>query len=89
MLAGSVLTATVGAAGSAVLWASGHADPVVCAIVFGAPAGLVLAISRLVRRAGQAAPAEVHHHYTGTVHQDQRTTHTSTRGVWARTNNQQ
>ncbi|GGX42991.1 hypothetical protein [Streptomyces fructofermentans] len=85
MLTGSVLTATVGGAATAVLWASGHADPAVCAIVFGAPAVLVLALGRFVRRMGEAAPEEHHHHYTGPVHQDHTEVHSTTRGVWART----
>ena len=72
MLSASVLTVAVGGSASLVLWASGLADPTVCAIVFGAPAGLVLALGRLVKRAGEAVPAEHHHHYNGPVHQDQR-----------------
>lgn len=79
MLSGSVLTVAVGGAGSLVMYASGYADPVVCAIVFGAPAALVLALSRLMRRAKDVLPAEHHHHYRGPVHQDQRnvTNHSS------------
>lgn len=89
MLSGGVATVLVGGAASLVMVASGHADPVVCAIVLGAPTTLALAIARVLRRAKTALPDEHHHHYTGTVIQDQRTTHTSTRGVWARTTNQQ
>ncbi|AVH61575.1 hypothetical protein C4B68_34080 [Streptomyces dengpaensis] len=89
MLSGGVATVLVGGAASLVMLASGHADPTVCAIIFGAPAGLVLALSRLVKRAKESQPDEHHHHYNGTVYQDQRHTHTSTRGVWAKTNNQQ
>lgn len=87
MLSGSVLTATLGGSATAILWASGHADPAVVATVFGAPAFLALAIARLLKRAKDAVPADVHHHYNGTVHQQ--TTHSSTRGVWARTDNRQ
>lgn len=72
MLTGSVLTVAVGGTGSLVMLASGYADPVVCAIVFGAPAVLVLAIGRLLGRARGVLPAEHHHHYSGPVHQDQR-----------------
>lgn len=87
MLSGSVLTATLGGSATAILWASGHADPAVVATVFGAPAFLALAIARLLKRAKDAVPPDVHHHYNGPVHQQ--TTHSSTRGVWARTDNRQ
>jgi hypothetical protein len=89
MLSASVLIATGGGATTAILWASGYANPAVIAVVFGAPTALVLALGRLAKRAKQAMPDEHHHHYTGTVIQDQRHTHTSTRGVWAKTTNQQ
>ena len=89
MLSGSVLTATLGGSATAILWASGHADPAVVATVFGAPAFLTLAIARLLRRAKDALPTEIHQHYTGTVYQDQRTQHSRTSGVWAKTTNQQ
>lgn len=89
MLSCSVLTATLGGSATAILWASGHADPAVVATVFGAPAFLVLAVARLLRRARDAAPAEIHHHYTGTVYQDQREQHSKTTAVWARNTNQQ
>jgi hypothetical protein len=59
----------------------GRAGP----LVFGAPTALVLAISRLVKRA--KPEPDVHHHYSGPV--DQRHVQTTTRGVWAKTNNQQ
>lgn len=64
MLSGSVLTATLGGSATAILWASGHADPAVVATVFGAPAFLVLAVARLLRRAKGVLPEEHHHHYT-------------------------
>ncbi|MFF1547136.1 hypothetical protein [Streptomyces sp. NPDC058291] len=87
MLSGSVLTATLGGSATAILWASGHADPAVVAVVFGAPAFLALAIARLLKRAKDAAPPDVHHHYNGPVtHQ---TTHSRTTGVWAKTDNRQ
>ncbi|MBA2951604.1 hypothetical protein [Streptomyces himalayensis] len=88
MLSGSVLTAVVGGSATAILWASGGADPIVVAMVFGAPAALVLALSRLVKRAKGVLPDEHHHHYDGPVYQDQRSTSSTTRGVWAKTNNQ-
>lgn len=72
MLSGSVLTATVGGATTAILWASGHADPVVVGIIFGAPAAALLALGRVMKRAKGVLPDEHHHHYSGPVHQDQR-----------------
>jgi hypothetical protein len=36
----------------------------------------------------EAAPAEIHQHYTGTVIQDQRSLNTTTRGIVAHTRNQ-
>lgn len=89
MLSGSVLTATVGGATTAILWASGHADPAVIAAVFGAPAVFVLALARLAKRAKGVLPEQHIHQYEGTVYQDQRNVHSSTRGVWAKTNNTQ
>ncbi|GAA2629739.1 hypothetical protein [Streptomyces axinellae] len=88
MLAGSALTVAVGGAATGILWASGNADPVVVGLIAGAPPALLLALTRVLRHAketAEAMPVEHHHHYTGPVHQDQR--HSSTRGVWARTNN--
>jgi hypothetical protein len=89
MLGASVLIAVSGGSTAGILWASGYANPAVVALVFGAPTALALAIGRVMKRAKEAAPAEIHQHYTGTVYQDQRHTHSSTRGVWAKTNNQQ
>lgn len=88
----SLATVPPGLIGVAAMLASGYADPWVVGMVCAAPAALaipVLALARLIRGAKEAAPPEVHHHYAGPVHQEQRHTHTSTRGVWARTNNQQ
>jgi len=80
MLSASVLTVAVGGSASLIMYASGYADPVVCAIVFGLPVALVLALGRLVRRAKDALPAEHHHHYSATVHQDQR--NVTSRSSW-------
>jgi hypothetical protein len=87
MIGVSVVIAVTGGATTAVLWVSHYANPAVIALVFGAPTALVLAIGRLLRGA-KPAP-DVHHHYEGPVYQDQRNVHSSTRGVWAKTNNQQ
>jgi acetylornithine deacetylase/succinyl-diaminopimelate desuccinylase-like protein len=87
MLGASVLIAVSGGSTTAVLWASGYANPTVVALVFGAPTALALALGRVMKRVKEATPDVHHHHYTG--HVDQRTVHTKTTGVWARTNNQQ
>ncbi|MEG8275755.1 hypothetical protein [Streptomyces sp. AHA2] len=87
MLGASVLIATSGGATTAVLWASGYANPAVVALVFGAPTALALAIGRVMKRAKDTTPDVHHHHYAGPV--DQRTVHSRTRGVWAKTTNQQ
>ncbi|MEU0818920.1 hypothetical protein [Streptomyces mirabilis] len=89
MLSGGLASLPLGVAASLVLWASGHADPTVIAVICAAPTTLIFALSRLVKRAKEAAPDEIHNHYSGPVYQDQRNVHTSTRGVWAKTNNQQ
>lgn len=94
MLSGSLLTVAAGGAATGILWASGNADPTVIAFIAATPVGLavpILALSRLIKRAKQAAealPAEHHHHYNAMVVQDHRTTTTHTRGVWATTRNQ-
>lgn len=91
MLAGGATSLMVGGSASLVMLASGYADPAVCAIVFGAPTVLVLAIARLARRAKEvveAAPAPVHHHYNGNVTVDQRSIHAQNRGLIANTRNE-
>ncbi|EST25798.1 hypothetical protein [Streptomyces roseochromogenus] len=87
MLTGGASVSMVGLTAAVVMYVSQTANPVVCAIVFGAPTALVLALARLAKRS-QPAP-DVHQHYTGPVYQDQRNVHTTTRGVWAKTTNQQ
>lgn len=88
MLSGSVLTVAVGGTSSLVMYASGYADPVVCAIVFGAPAALILAISRLLSRAKGVLPDEHHHHYSGPVHQQHQTVTNQNRWLGRSTTNQ-
>lgn len=88
MLSASVATLPPGAIAIGVMLASGYADPVVIGMICAAPAVVavpILAIARLLR--GAKPEPEVHQHFHGTVHQQ--TTHSSTRGVWARTDNQQ
>ncbi|MGW3401201.1 hypothetical protein [Streptomyces zhihengii] len=93
MLSGSVLTLAAGGAASGLLFASGYADPTTVALIAAAPIGLaapILAISWVIKHAKAAAaalPAEQHHHYTGTVHQDQRTVNSTNLGLWASTRN--
>lgn len=90
MLSASVATIPPGAIAIGVMLASGYANPTVIGMICAAPAAVavpIFAFARLLRSAKDAAPTEIHQHYTGTVIQDQRTTHTSTHGVWARTNN--
>lgn len=90
----SLATVPPGLIAVAVMVASEHANPTVIGMICAAPAALavpILAIARLLRGAkdvAQAAPPEIHQHYTGHVYQDQRSTHSSTRGVWAKTVNQ-
>jgi hypothetical protein len=91
MLAGGGMSFLVCGGIALVMWASQSADPVVCGIVFGAPTALALALGRLFGRAKaaiEAAPAPVHHHYNGDVHQDQRSMESKNYGVIANTRNQ-
>ncbi|MGW2223820.1 hypothetical protein [Streptomyces formicae] len=87
MIAGGFLSLCVGGAGSALLYFSGTADPVVVGLLTAAPPAAFLSVRALVRGFRQAAPPEIHNHYDGTVYQDQRHVHSSTRGMWAKTNN--
>jgi hypothetical protein len=91
MLSAGLASLPIGAAATGILWASGNADPAVVALICAAPTTLVLALSRLMKRAKEtveAAPTEIHQHYTGTVIQDQRSLNTTTRGIVAHTRNQ-
>lgn len=89
MLSAGVASLPIGASAALVLWASGNADPVVTAMICAAPATLIFAISRLVKRTKEAAPDTHHHHYEGAVvHQDQRSVNSKTSGVWASTRNE-
>lgn len=75
-----------------VMVASEYANPTVIGMICAAPAAIavpILALARLVRRAGESTPAEIHNHYDGPVYQDQRNVHSRTSGLWAKTNNQQ
>ncbi|MFD8199994.1 hypothetical protein [Streptomyces sp. NPDC059701] len=87
MLAGSVASVPLGGMTCLVLYTLDQVNPVSLAIGASAPVALVLAVAALLRRAKGVLPEEHHHHYTGPV--DQRNVHSSTRGVWAKTTNQQ
>ncbi len=80
-------TVPPGLVAALVLVASEHADPTVIGIIAAAPAVLMLALSRLLKTAGQAAPPEVHQHFNGPV---QNTTQniTSKATLWSKTTNQ-
>ncbi|MFF5307487.1 hypothetical protein ACFY5F_49875 [Streptomyces sp. NPDC013161] len=88
MLTAGLATVPPGLIAIGVLIASREADPTVIGMICAAPAAVavpVLALARLFRRIGEAAPDEHHHHYSGPVHQEHTTTHT--RGILARTHN--
>ena len=90
MLAGGATTVMVSGSAAGLMYFSQFADPVVCAIVLGAPVALVAAVARLARRAKEvveAAPATHHHHYRGAVTIDQRSINSRTRGLGKTTNN--
>ncbi|EFH28759.1 MULTISPECIES: hypothetical protein [Streptomyces] len=91
MLTAGLATVPPGLIAIGVLIASRQADPTVIGMICAAPAAVavpVLALARLFSRVAEAAPDEHHHHYSGPVRQEQHHTHTTTRGVWAKTNNQ-
>jgi hypothetical protein len=84
----SLATVPPGLIAVAALVASEHANPTVIGMICAAPAAIavpILAVARLVRRFGEAAPTEIHQTYTGPVHNDTRIT--QTRAVWSKTTN--
>ncbi|MEU9338140.1 hypothetical protein AB0D49_34160 [Streptomyces sp. NPDC048290] len=86
MVAAGLATVPPGLVAIGVLVASRHADPTVIGMICAAPAAIavpIIALARLLARAGEAAPDEHHHHYTGPVHQQHTTSHT--RGLVSRT----
>ncbi|WP_460071103.1 hypothetical protein [Streptomyces sp. YKOK-I1] len=90
MLSAGVASLPVGAVTIGIMLASGHADPVVIAVLCAAPTTLVLAVARLVRRAKEtveAAPAVHHHHYSGPVRQEYTSVRNETRGFGRSTTN--
>ncbi|MFE2047973.1 hypothetical protein ACFXAS_05660 [Streptomyces sp. NPDC059459] len=90
MLSASAATIPPGALAIGVMLASGYADATVIGWIAAAPALAAVPIFAVARLLRSAKPQpDVHHHYEGTVYQDQRNVSSSTRGVWAKTNNQQ
>ncbi|GLP64292.1 hypothetical protein TUSST3_09120 [Streptomyces sp. TUS-ST3] len=79
----SLATVPPGLIAVAVLVASEHANPTVIGMICAAPAAIavpILAIARLIRRAGEAAPTEINQYYSGPVRQE---THVDERrAVW-------
>lgn len=90
MLSVGAASLPLGAVTIGIMLASGHADPVVIAVICAAPTTLVLALARLMKRTKEtvaAAPAEHHHHYRGPVRQEHRSVHNETRGFGRSTTN--
>ncbi|NUV65677.1 hypothetical protein G6W57_00920 [Streptomyces sp. CAI-121] len=82
----SVASLPVGGA----LWIVGQVEPLTLGIILGSPAAAALAVARLVAKvkdANQAAPQPVTNNFYGTVHHDERTVTSTTRGVIANTRN--
>ncbi|MEV5854667.1 hypothetical protein [Streptomyces anulatus] len=72
------------------VWLVGQVDPLTLGIILGSPAAIALAAARLVAKvkdANQAAPQPITNHFHGTVHHDERTVTSTTRGVIATTRN--
>lgn len=91
MVAGGFLSLCLGAAVSAVLHFSGGANETVVVCLCAAPPATLFTLGRLLRRAKEvveAAPADQHHHYSGTVYQDQRQIRSQTSGVWVTNRNE-
>jgi hypothetical protein len=98
LISTSVVITAIGGAASAILWASGHADPTViawiCACAVAVPAALavpILALKGLMKSAKEvveAAPPQIHQHYNGNVDQRATHVHTKTNGVISITRNE-
>lgn len=73
---------------SLVMVASEAADPTAIGVFFGGLAVLALAVARLLRRAGEATPTEIHNHISGPVHVDQRNVKNKNIGAWVKNTNQ-
>ena len=85
----SLATVPPGLIAVAILVASEHANPTVIGMICAAPAAIaapILALARLMRRTGEALPAEHHHHYSGPVQQHHQHVHSQSR-LWGKTTN--
>lgn len=83
-------TVPPGLVATLILVASEHADPTVIAWICAAPAAIavpILALSRLLKAAGQAVPPEHHHHYSGPVQQHSQTVTNGNRWLGRSTTN--
>lgn len=89
VLSTAVATALASGSAALIMAASHFADPLVCGIVFGAPIGLaapIAALGSLAKRAKevvQAAPPEIHQHYSGPVTQTRTTINADSHGLIA------
>lgn len=98
LISTSVVIVAIGGAASAILWASGKADPTViawvCACAVAAPAILavpILALKSLMKSAkevAEATPPQITQHYSGYVDQRSTHVHTKTNGVVSVTRNE-
>lgn len=98
ILSSSVLVAVIGGAATAFMWATSEANPTVikwiCVCAVAVPAAIavpVLALKGLMKSAKevvQAAPPEIHQHYTGYVDQRSAHVHTKTNGAISITRNE-
>jgi hypothetical protein len=97
ILSSSVLVASLGGATCAVLWASSYANSTViqwiCGCAVAVPATFAIAaltlkgLMKSAKEVVQAAPPEIHNHYSGYVDQRSTQIRTDTRGVIAVTKN--
>ncbi|MGQ4353187.1 hypothetical protein [Streptomyces drozdowiczii] len=72
------------------LWLVGQVDPVALALICGTPVAAALALARLISKIRNTVEPNitVTKNYYGTVHHDERTVTSTTRGVIANTRNQ-
>lgn len=92
MLAAGAASIPIGGMTALVIHVLGSVDATTLAVAGAAPAALVLAVATLIRTASrgmQGIHTENHHHYNAPVTQEQHTTSTKTRGLFAKTINKQ
>lgn len=100
LISTSVVIAAIGGAATGILWASHYANPTViqwiCIGAVAVPAAFAIAalafkgLMKSAKEVVQAAPPQIHNHYSGHVHQDNRQQHLHTKnaGVIAYNRNQ-